>query len=66
MEAAARAARADNRPTLPTTIGEQRAANPFLRSEDPALAAAVSRQAGEALAPGLPTFAALRALKDRH
>jgi hydroxyacylglutathione hydrolase len=66
VEAAARAARADNRPTLPTTIGEQRAANPFLRSEDPELAEAVSRQAGEALAPGLPTFAALRALKDRH
>ena len=66
IEEAARAARAEHRPTLPTTIGEQRAANPFLRSEEPELAEAVSRQIGERIAPGLPTFSALRALKDRY
>lgn len=33
--------RADGQPTLPTTIAVERAANPFLRADDPALAAAV-------------------------
>lgn len=66
VEDAARAARAENHPTLPTTIGVQRAANPFLRSGDPALAEAVSRAAGKKVTPGLATFTELRALKDRH
>jgi len=35
------AARAAGRPTVPSTIGEERATNPFLRADDPALAAAV-------------------------
>lgn len=66
IEEAARGARDAGHPTLPTTIGEQRAANPFLRSDEAALAEAVSRHAGETVATGLPTFTALRALKDRH
>ena len=65
IDAAARAARDADRPTLPTTIGEQKRANPFLRADDPAGAEAVSRATGERVQPGVPTFAALRALKDR-
>lgn len=33
--------RAKDQPTLPTTMAEERATNPFLRADDPALAAAV-------------------------
>jgi hydroxyacylglutathione hydrolase len=35
------ALRGQNKPTIPSTMGEERAANPFLRADDPALAAAV-------------------------
>ncbi|MCU0755124.1 MAG: hydroxyacylglutathione hydrolase [Xanthomonadales bacterium] len=59
-----RAWRAAGRPSLPSTIGRERALNPFLRSEAPELHAALA-------ALGLPThgavdtFATLRRLKDR-
>ena len=33
--------RAQNRPTIPSTMGEERTANPFLRADDPTLAAAL-------------------------
>ncbi|WP_181704611.1 hydroxyacylglutathione hydrolase [Chthonobacter rhizosphaerae] len=54
------ALRAAGRPTLPTTIAAELAANPFLRADDPALAAVVG------LPPGDPAavFAALRRRKD--
>ncbi|MCW5746155.1 MAG: hydroxyacylglutathione hydrolase [Alphaproteobacteria bacterium] len=35
------ALRARNQPTVPSTIGEEKATNPFLRADDPALQAAV-------------------------
>ena len=53
-------------PTVPTTIAEEKATNPFLRTSSPELAASV-----RARAPGVPAgdpvalFAAVRALKDR-
>lgn len=65
VEREAQQQRAKHLPTLPTTIGAQRQFNPFLRADDPALAAAVSAAVGQATAPGVETFAALRALKDR-
>jgi hydroxyacylglutathione hydrolase len=52
--------------TVPSTIAEERATNPFLRQHDAALCAAVARET-----PGLDVrdasavFAATRALKDR-
>lgn len=55
----ARAARAEGRPTVPSTIGEERQTNPFLRWDDPALVAAGAR-----IAPGDDVFATLRAAKD--
>lgn len=57
-----RALRAQARPTLPSTLGAERAANPFLRVDAPAVAAwsAATAQAHTRL----ERFAALRAAKD--
>jgi len=65
VEQDAKQQRANEQPTLPTTIAEQRRFNPFLRADDPAVASAVSAAIGQATTPGVDTFAALRALKDR-
>jgi hydroxyacylglutathione hydrolase len=54
------ALRAEGRPTVPSTLDEERETNPFLRADDTALARAVG------LAPGDPVavFAAVRKAKD--
>lgn len=62
---AARAAEVDRlrlalEPTLPSTIGLERATNPFLRADDPSLAAAM----GMAGADPISVFAAIRQGKD--
>jgi hydroxyacylglutathione hydrolase len=54
------ATRAAGRPTVPSTIGEERATNPFLRADDPAVAAAV----GLAGADPVEVFAEVRHRKD--
>jgi hydroxyacylglutathione hydrolase len=59
-EAAVAALRARGEPTIPSTMGEERAANPFLRADDPALAAAV----GRAGAPPAEVFGEIRRRKD--
>jgi hydroxyacylglutathione hydrolase len=59
-----RAARARNEPSLPTTIGDERRINPFLRAATPGVAAAAARQAGQPLRSDLEVFAALRRWKD--
>jgi hydroxyacylglutathione hydrolase len=51
-------ARAEGRPTVPTTLARELATNPFLRADDPDLQARWG--GGDAVA----TFAALRAAKD--
>lgn len=48
-------------PTVPGTLGEERATNPFLRADRPELAAAVGRPANDPVA----VFAEIRARKDR-
>ena len=53
--------RAARRPTLPTTIAAELAANPFLRVEEPAIQAAVGLAGAEPAA----VFAELRTRKDR-
>ena len=64
--AAVEALRRDGKPTVPSTIGEEKATNPFLRMTSPELAASV-----RARVPDLPPndatalFAAVRGLKDR-
>lgn len=54
------ALRAEGRPTIPSTIGRERATNPFLRADDPALQAA----AGLTGRPAVDVFAELRTRKD--
>jgi hydroxyacylglutathione hydrolase len=53
-------------PTVPTTIAEEKATNPFLRTDSAELAASVRRRVSD-LPPNDPValFAAVRALKDR-
>ena len=53
--------RAAGRPTLPTTLGLEKATNLFLRGAEPAVAAAL----GLSGAPALEVFAALRRRRDR-
>jgi hydroxyacylglutathione hydrolase len=51
-------------PTLPSTIVEERATNPFLRSTDAAVRAAAVRHAGRNLPDRVSVFAELRAWKN--
>jgi len=53
--------RAAGRPTVPTTLGQERAANPFLRPHDPA----IRQRLGMADASDAEVFAELRQRKDR-
>lgn len=61
---AVEAARRAGREPPPTTLGEERALNPFLRLDAPGVAAAVSARAPEAGADPVARFVALRALRD--
>lgn len=54
------ALRAEGKPTLPTTIGEELATNPFLRSHDPA----IRRNLGMEKASDVEVFAEIRKRKD--
>jgi hydroxyacylglutathione hydrolase len=54
-------ARAAGRPTVPSTLAEERATNPFLRAADPAIKASL----GMADAPDAAVFAEIRSRKDR-
>ena len=60
----AMAARSQGRPTVPSTLSEELASNPFLRCEDAALVAAASARANRILRPGVEVFAFVRRLKD--
>jgi len=59
-EAAVAAIRGRGEPTIPSLMGEERAANPFLRADDPGLAAAV----GKPDAPPAEVFGEIRRRKD--
>lgn len=58
------ALRAAGQPTLPSTIGRERAINPFLRTERPEIIANVSRHSGSSPRDAEDCFARLRAWKD--
>ncbi len=62
----ATALRGRDRPTLPSTIGLERATNPFLRVEHDGVRAAAERHAPGAAASPVATFAALRSWKDHY
>ena len=52
---------AAGKPTIPATIGEEKAANPFLRADDPGLAKSLSLSG----APAWKIFAEIRERKNR-
>lgn len=54
------ALRAEGRPTIPSLLGQEKAINPFLRADDPKIAAAV----GKSGADPVEVFAAVRKGKD--
>ena len=56
--------RARGEPTLPSTIADERATNPFLRAAQPNVKAAAEAHAGRSLADDVATFAELRAWKN--
>jgi hydroxyacylglutathione hydrolase len=61
---AARAKRDRGEPTVPSTIGEERATNPFLRSGEAVVHRAAERHAGRKLADRIAVFAEIRAWKN--
>jgi hydroxyacylglutathione hydrolase len=63
-ERADRALRAQNRPTLPSTLALERATNPFLRFHEPAMAAFAARWLNRPHPSPAEVFGAIRAAKD--
>jgi len=64
--AAVESLRRANRPTVPSTIGEEKATNPFLRTDSAELAASVrTRRPDLPVGDRVALFAAVRQLKDR-
>jgi hydroxyacylglutathione hydrolase len=53
-------------PTVPSTIADELATNPFLRAGEPAVRAAAEGHAGRVLDSDVAVFAALRAWKNVH
>lgn len=60
----ARALRAQNLPTLPSTIGLERRVNPFLRSGQAGVRRSAEKQAGRNLVSEVEVLAAIRRWKD--
>lgn len=56
--------RQQGKPSLPTTLAQERLINPFLRVNEPAVIRAVSQHRGTPCAAGQETLAALRTWKD--
>ena len=59
-----RAKREREEPTLPTTIGDELATNPFIRANRPNVMAAASKHAGRTIDNPVESFATLRAWKN--
>ena len=59
------ALREKGRPTVPSSLGDELATNPFMRTDRANVAAAASRWAGQALADRAAVFRALRTWKDK-
>jgi hydroxyacylglutathione hydrolase len=60
----ATAQRERNEPTLPSTIGREKAANPFVRCSEPGVIAAASKRAGKALPDAVSVLAEIRDWKN--
>jgi hydroxyacylglutathione hydrolase len=64
-EARDRGLREAGRPTLPTTLGEEKATNPFLRCLEPAVVESANKYLGARAADPVRVFAAIRDWKNR-
>lgn len=64
-EARAQALRAAGKPTLPSTLGEERATNPFLRCAEPAVVESANKYLGARAADPVRVFAAIREWKNK-
>ncbi len=64
-ESRVNALRAQHRPSVPLTLAEELATNPFLRTAAPAVADAASRYRGHALSDPISIFAAIREWKNQ-
>jgi hydroxyacylglutathione hydrolase len=58
--------RAAGEPTVPTTIADEKATNPFLRVDSPELRASVHARLPDASDDPVAVFAAVRSLKDQY
>ncbi|HDP88601.1 MAG TPA: hydroxyacylglutathione hydrolase [Thioalkalivibrio sp.] len=65
-EERALALRHDGRPTVPSTLTEELATNPFMRLSEPAVIAAAEAHAGQPLRGAREVFYAIRQWKDRE
>ena len=57
--------RAAGRPTVPSTLGEEKATNPFLRCREPAVVESVNKYLGARVADPVQVFAAIREWKNK-
>ncbi len=64
-ESTATALRARNRPTVPSTLRDEKLANPFLRCDQPEVIASASRHAGRQLTDPVSVLGAIREWKNR-
>lgn len=64
-EKSARALRAAGKPTLPSTLGEERATNPFLRSREPAVVDSANKYLGARVSDPVKVFSAIREWKNK-
>ena len=64
LEARAKLQREKDLPTLPSTIGQEKATNPFVRVNEPTVVAAANRFTGKALNDPVDVLAAIREWKN--
>ena len=64
LEASVERLRAQDLPTLPSTIAQEKATNPFVRCGEPAVVAAASRYASKPLSDPVTVLAAIREWKN--
>lgn len=60
-----RGIRDEGRPSLPSTMGEEKQTNPFLRSHEASVREAAERRAGRPMKDEIDVFAQIRAWKDQ-
>jgi hydroxyacylglutathione hydrolase len=53
------------KPTLPSTLGEEKATNPFLRCREPAVVESANKYMGSRMADPVRVFAAIRDWKNK-